>query len=148
MKSTYQVTMVHPRQIVSKRLKGCKDPRTVTNFAKKYGVPHVWWKPTPNYKVMLVDWPQFRTAWKQNNENWPKVTTTRTSKTTYRSTYKPTYGTKQTRTYHNATWTNSRNPRTKTRSSSTTRNPRLRTQRMTTSYRTHTGNTYSRRRAA
>lgn len=62
----YQVNMVHPRQIVAKNLKGCNSSRTVTNFAQKNGVPWVWWKPTATQKVMLVDWTQFKTAWKQN----------------------------------------------------------------------------------
>ncbi len=66
----YQVNMVHPQQIVQKGLKGCRTTRTVTAFAQKTGVPYVWWKPTTNQKVMLVDWTQFRQAWTRYGENW------------------------------------------------------------------------------
>ena len=62
----FQVTMVNPQQIAQKGLKGCKTTRQVTTFAQKHNVPWTWYKPTPNYRVMLVDWPGFRTAWKEN----------------------------------------------------------------------------------
>jgi len=60
-----EVTMVYPKQIVQKGLKGCVSSRTVTSFAQKYGVPCVWWKPNKNQKVLLVDWPTFRQTWKE-----------------------------------------------------------------------------------
>jgi len=53
----------NPQQITQKGLKGCKTTRQVTTFAQKHNVPWTWYKPTPNYRVMLVDWPGFRTAW-------------------------------------------------------------------------------------
>jgi hypothetical protein len=61
----FQVTMVNPQQITQKGLKGCKTTRQVTTFAQKHNVPWTWYKPTPNYRVMLVDWPGFRNAWKE-----------------------------------------------------------------------------------
>ena len=62
----FQVTMVNPQQITQKGLKGCTTTRQVTTFAQKHNVPWTWYKPTPNYRVMLVDWPGFRMAWKEN----------------------------------------------------------------------------------
>jgi hypothetical protein len=66
------VTMVNPQQIVNKGLKGCSSTRTVMTFAQKHGVPCVWWSPTRNQKVLLIDWPQFRTTW---NQVWNMGTT-------------------------------------------------------------------------
>lgn len=88
---TNSVTMVHPRQIVSKGLKGCSSTRTVMNFAQKYNVPCVWWSPTRTQKVLLVDWPVFRTTWKQVCNT--KTTTPSTFKNTTSSTGRtfPTY---------------------------------------------------------
>jgi hypothetical protein len=75
----FQVTMVNPQQIAQKGLKGCKTTRQVTTFAQKHNVPWTWYKPTPNYRVMLVDWPGFRTAWKENATFGTKIPTTGTS---------------------------------------------------------------------
>lgn len=61
----YMVNMVHPKIIVQKGLKGCNTTRTVTTFAQKNRIPWVWWKPTANQKIMLVDWTQFREVWKK-----------------------------------------------------------------------------------
>ena len=72
----FQVTMVNPQQIAQKGLKGCKTTRQVTTFAQKHNVPWTWYKPTPNYRVMLVDWPGFRTAWKENATVGTKISTT------------------------------------------------------------------------
>jgi hypothetical protein len=72
----FQVTMVNPQQIAQKGLKGCKTTRQVTTFAQKHNVPFTWYKPTPNYRVMLVDWPGFRTAWKENAAFGTKFPTT------------------------------------------------------------------------
>lgn len=108
----YQVNMVHPRQIVAKNLKGCKSSRTVTTFAQKNGVPWVWWKPTATQKVMLVDWTEFRTAWKQAG------TTNQTTANNYK-TYgnNKNYGNKQ---------AGARNYTTGTAQNNTTRTPRTR----------------------
>ncbi len=91
MKNT-NITMVNPQQIVNKGLKGCKSTRTVTTFAQKFGVPCVWWRPTTNQKVLLVDWPQFRTIW---NQHWNTKTSTQTT-TTWKGT--GTWGTGTNRT--------------------------------------------------
>ena len=84
----FQVTMVNPQQITQKGLKGCKTTRQVTTFAQKHNVPWTWYKPTPNYRVMLVDWPGFRTAWKESTTIGTKYQTT---PTTPKSTYKTNY---------------------------------------------------------
>ncbi len=105
----FQVTMVNPQQIAQKGLKGCKTTRQVTTFAQKHNVPWTWYKPTPNYRVMLVDWPGFRTAWKENapfgTKNpttatnvktgaWSTKTTPRQAMNTHTNTVrKPTYAT-------------------------------------------------------
>ena len=75
----FQVTMVNPQQIAQKGLKGCKTTRQVTTFAQKHNVPWTWYKPTPNYRVMLVDWPGFRTAWKESATFGTKTPTTGTT---------------------------------------------------------------------
>lgn len=96
---TNEVTMVHPRQIVSKGLKGCSSTRTVTTFAQKHKVPCVWWSPTRNQKVLLVDWPQFRSTWKDVRNT--KCTTTGNNPTTSRYTAK--YGPTRFSTGHTST---------------------------------------------
>ena len=108
------VTMVNPQQIVNKGLKGCGNTRTVMAFAQKYGVPCVWWSPNRSQKILLVDWPQFRTTWSQVwSGQWTWPTTNRTTNhtgvgftTNYRTTTKPrttttrtTANTKTRRTY-------------------------------------------------
>jgi hypothetical protein len=103
----FQVTMVNPQQITQKGLKGCKTTRQVTTFAQKHNVPWTWYKPTPNYRVMLVDWPGFRTAWKENATYGTKVQTTGTNvkngawntKTTPRPAMKTRSNTVQKTTY-------------------------------------------------
>lgn len=103
----FQVTMVNPQQITQKGLKGCKTTRQVTTFAQKHNVPWTWYKPTPNYRVMLVDWPGFRTAWKESATYGTKVQTTGastknnawTNKTTPRPAMKTRTNTVQKTTY-------------------------------------------------
>jgi hypothetical protein len=94
----FQVTMVNPQQIAQKGLKGCKTTRQVTTFAQKHNVPWTWYKPTPNYRVMLVDWPGFRTAWKESATIGAKVTTTgstvKTSAWSTKTTPRPTLKTR------------------------------------------------------
>jgi hypothetical protein len=75
----FQVTMVNPQQIVEKGLKGCKTPRQVTAFAQNHNVPWTWYKPTPNYRVMLVDWPGFRMAWRESATSVANSPTPRTA---------------------------------------------------------------------
>ncbi len=58
-------TMLNAGQIVRKGLKGCKTTRSVSSFAQKHNVPWVWYRPVRNQKIMLVDWPQFRQAWRE-----------------------------------------------------------------------------------
>jgi hypothetical protein len=154
----YQVTMVNPQQIVSKGLKGCSSTRTVMSFAQKYRVPSVWWSPSRNQKVMLVDWPMFRTTWNQVwNGTWTQPSnyrgTTNYTKTNYRGTnYKGTTskgtwsykgntnysggntnrGTTGSRTIHKTTTRTSHNPSTR---------------RSTTNYRTGTYTKRTRRAA-
>jgi hypothetical protein len=99
MKS-FQVTMVNPQQITQKGLKGCKTTRQVTTFAQKHNVPWTWYKPTPNYRVMLVDWPGFRNAWKENatfgTKNPTTGTTPKTNAWSTKTTSRPTAKTRAT----------------------------------------------------
>jgi hypothetical protein len=94
----FQVTMVNPQQITQKGLKGCKTTRQVTTFAQKHNVPWTWYKPTPNYRVMLVDWPGFRTAWKESatfgTKNPTMTSTTKTNAWTAKSTPRSTMKTR------------------------------------------------------
>ena len=95
----YQVTMVNPQQIVSKGLKGCSSTRTVMSFAKKYGVPCVWWSPNRTQKVLLVDWPQFRTTWNQVwSGQWSSPTNFRSFGygSTFTTNYRPSTGNRTT----------------------------------------------------
>jgi hypothetical protein len=82
MNTNNYVTMVHPRQIVSKGLKGCSSTRTVMTFAQKNNVPSVWWSPARGQKILLVDWPKFRTIWNQAY-NMKKPTTMVKTPTNY-----------------------------------------------------------------
>ncbi len=110
----YNFTMVNPQQIVSKGLKGCSSTRTVVSFAQKYGVPCVWWAPTRNQKVLLVDWPQFKTSWNQywsgktmTNPTWKSTGgnwTTGTTRTTGMRATKPTTARTTTRNYTGKTF--------------------------------------------
>lgn len=104
----FQVTMVNPQQITQKGLKGCKTTRQVTTFAQKHNVPWTWYKPTPNYRVMLVDWPGFRTAWKENTtlatKNPTTGNTTKTNAWTASTTTRRTTGKAAPKTaYHKPT---------------------------------------------
>ena len=58
-------TMLNAGQIVRKGLKGCKTTRSVSCFAVKHNVPWVWYRPTRNQKIFMVDWPQFRQTWRE-----------------------------------------------------------------------------------
>ena len=65
------VTLVDPKQIAKKGYSGCKSTKAVVSFAKKYGVPCLWWKPMTGQKVLLVDMNQFGSTWKQvQGGNW------------------------------------------------------------------------------
>ena len=70
----YMVNMIHPKMIVQKGLKGCNTTRTVTTFAQKNRIPWVWWKPSANQKIMLVDWNQFREVWKKGGSEFGTTT--------------------------------------------------------------------------
>ena len=59
------VTLVEPKQIAKKGYQGCKSTKTVVQFARKYGVPTLWWKPTNGQKVLLIEPTQFGQTWKQ-----------------------------------------------------------------------------------
>lgn len=59
------VTLVEPKQIAKKGYTGCKTGKAVVNFAKKHGVPCLWYKPQNGQKVLLVEMNQFGTTWKQ-----------------------------------------------------------------------------------
>lgn len=127
------VTMVNPRQIVNKGLKGCSTARTVTAFAQKYGVPCVWWSPERNQKVLLVDWPQFRSTWNQVwYRQWNQPTAYRTggptgsTPPTYRSTGTRTRTTPATRPRTTRGTTNRRNTTSRTSYRSTTCSKRTR----------------------
>jgi hypothetical protein len=154
----YHVTMVNPQQIVLKGLKGCSSTRTVMSFAQKYGVPSVWWSPNRNQKVMLVDWPQFRTIWNQvSHGTWIKpinytgnMTHTRTNykgtnnkNTNYKGTaskgtwnYKGTTGYKTNSNYSGITYRGT-TPRTRNIKANT-RTSHPTTRRISTNYRTGT----------
>jgi hypothetical protein len=113
------VTMVNPQQIVNKGLKGCGNTRTVMAFAQKHGVPCVWYSPNRNQKVLLVDWPQFRTTWNQYwsqdfDTNW--IPAPRTTRTGYASRATNRYATTRTTTsnYGSTTRNQYRNPSNKT----------------------------------
>jgi hypothetical protein len=134
MMKKFMVNMVHPQQIVQKGLKGCKTTRTVTSFAQKNGVPYVWWKPTANQKVMLVDWTQFRQVWTKFGTN----PTTKNNNT-------QTYGSPTTRNY--PTKTNQKAIQCGTRTTTKTRSPQTRYSR-TNTRKTNYGTTTTRRRIA
>lgn len=108
----YMVNMVHPQQIVQKGLKGCKTTRTVTTFAQKNHIPHVWWKPTASQKVMLVDWTQFRQVWSKFGNNPtlknPTMKTPNTTNYGHQTTARnyPTKTTTKNTAYGNQTMTN------------------------------------------
>ena len=59
------VTLVEPKQIAKKGYQGCKSSKTVIQFARKYGVPTLWWKPSNGQKVLLIEPTQFGQTWKQ-----------------------------------------------------------------------------------
>ncbi|MFN8546837.1 MAG: hypothetical protein U0527_02405 [Candidatus Eisenbacteria bacterium] len=59
------VTLVEPKQIAKKGYQGCKSTKTVVQFARKYGVPTLWWKPSNGQKVLLIEPTQFGQTWKQ-----------------------------------------------------------------------------------
>jgi hypothetical protein len=125
-----QVTMVNPQQIVQKGLRGCSTSRTVTTFAQKYGVPCVWWMPSRTQKILLVDWPTFRTTWNQYWQAQKTYTTrgtgTRTSTTQRHTTYKGT-GTRTIPTSTHRTWGKSNRTYTgKTTYATTRTNKRVR----------------------
>lgn len=129
----YHVTMVDPRQIVSKRLRGCRTAQTVQSFAQKYKVPYVWYRPQNGQKMMLVDWPAFRATWKQywsefKTTSSPWSRTSAWSNTTQKTKYTAS-GTKPRRTTRTTSKrTAAQPPRFQTRStrssSSTTRRMR------------------------
>lgn len=59
------VTLVEPKQIAKKGYQGCKSSKAVIQFARKYGVPSLWWKPTNGQRVLLIEPTQFGQTWKQ-----------------------------------------------------------------------------------